>query len=202
MNEIDLYEIHPSHEKLTHARIYLRDNYLSLLVTGKACALQMNVAGKVLLESQLSRDWTVVMKNGILLIYTLKKDMYLPKVLFYCLGDIHISEAICCDWEGNTYQPYLLEEPKSGDNIDNMGTVVEKHTSKGVDLYNTAYERFGKSRQGPILVPRESLEDYKEKKLEDIQDIVKSHSKYKGIKGSALNKRESARTKTRIKGGY
>ena len=199
MKKERIRKIHKDAESLKHARFYLRDNYISLLTTGDVCALQMEVLGNALLEPQLDNQWNIVKNGGKIIIYTLHRNIKLPEVLFFYYGDIEIKKALCCDWFGKAFEPYVLIEKEATDAVNFMSTDVGKNTGVPVELYNTKSKRYArKSSKGVTLVPKETLAQYKQKKIEDIESIVKTSAKYK----PSIRPISAKIKPKRIKGGY
>ena len=177
---IDLSQIHEGKRYLSGGTVHLSNNYLAILSDGDIAAVELDVSGDVMFENQLDNDWVVVGNDNKILIYNLNGKI-LPNIIFYYQGKFDVSSCLITDWFGNTAQPYVVREKMGTDILDQKNLPLWRETAKNVEDSDEVGDEPLKVTSGVKVVGKESLNAYKAKKLDEMQEFYKDSTPAKSM---------------------
>ena len=169
---INLEEIHSDKTYLTSGIIHLHNNYLSFLTDGDIAGVQLEITGDVLFESQLDNTWAVANNQNKIIIYNMQGKV-LPQIVFFYQGKFDVEECILTDYFGNTFQPYVVREKMGTDIINSKDLPMWRETAKNVEDSKDVGDAPIKKSSGVVVVRKDSLNQYKAKKLDEMEDFYR-----------------------------
>ena len=171
-NNLNLEELHQGKRYISGVQVYLNHNYLSIISQGDVAGFQMDVSGDVIFENQLDNDWIVSNQGNRIIVYNMNGKI-LPTIVFFYQGKFEMQNCIVTDWFGNTEQPYLVREKPGTDQVDKKNLPMFRETAKNLEDSTEMGDEPVKVSSGIKIVGKESLNQYKAKKLDEMEDLFK-----------------------------